>query len=195
MAGDNLNGQGLGAIFDLTYTNNAFSVSLAQPTYANNGTGVTQGGTGTGAAWDITLASNNYTVTENSGATDAGYVVGDAIKINGTEFGGDATNDLTISITGVDGSGGITSFTSAGTGPDASNQFTEPAYSYGGIGTNASVNVNFTGSTYGVTLVNPGSGYSASETLVIAGTNLGGQSPANDATVTIDAVVSIDCVC
>tara|TARA_Y100001954_G_scaffold229108_1_gene274583 strand:+ start:30567 stop:37946 length:7380 start_codon:yes stop_codon:yes gene_type:complete len=188
VAGDNLNGQGLGAIFDLTYTNNAFSVSLAQPTYANNGTGVTQGGTGTGAAWDITLASNNYTVTENSGATDAGYVVGDAIKINGTEFGGDATNDLTISITGVDGSGGITSFTSAGTGPDASNQFTEPAYSYGGIGTNASVNVNFTGSTYGVTLVNPGSGYSASETLVIAGTNLGGQSPANDATVTIDAV-------
>ena len=188
VAGSNLNGNGLGAIFDLTYTNNTYSVSLAQPTYANNGTGVTQGGTGTGAAWDITLASNNYTVAENSGATDAGYVVGDAIKINGTEFGGDATNDLTISITGVDGSGGITSFTSAGSGPDASNSFTEPSYTYGGVGTDAAVNVNFTGSTYGVTLVNAGSGYSASETLVIAGTNLGGQSPANDATVTIDSV-------
>ena len=125
------------------FGNNAYSVSLAQPTYANNATGVTQGGTGTGAAWDITLTNNNYTVTENAGATDAGYIVGDVIKINGTEFGGDATNDLTISITGVDGSGGITSFNSSGSGPNAQNNFTEPAYAYSGVGTNAAFNVSF----------------------------------------------------
>ena len=53
-----MNGQGLGAIFNITYTNNAYSVSLAQPTYANNASGVTQGGTGTGTAFDVVLTNN-----------------------------------------------------------------------------------------------------------------------------------------
>ena len=188
ITGQNMNGNGLGAIFDLTYTNNSYSVSLAQPTYANNGTGITQGGTGTGSAFDVVLTNNNYTVTENAGATDAGYVAGDVIKIGGNEFGGDATNDLTISITAVDGSGGITSFNAAGTGPNAQNNFTEPAYTYSGVGSGASFNVQYNGTTYSASLSQTGSGYSAAETCTIDGANIGGTSSTNDATITIDSV-------
>jgi hypothetical protein len=188
ITGQNMNGNGLGAIFDLTYTNNSYSVSLAQPTYANNGTGITQGGTGTGSAFDVVLTNNNYTVTENAAATDAGYVAGDVIKIGGNEFGGDATNDLTISITAVDGSGGITSFNAAGTGPNAQNNFTEPAYTYSGVGSGASFNVQYNGTTYTASLSQTGSGYSAAETCTIDGANIGGTSSTNDATITIDSV-------
>ncbi len=186
--GQNMNGNGLGAIFDLAYTNNAFTVSLAQPTYANNASGVTQGGIGNGSAWDVTLTNNNYTVTENAAATETGFAVGDALKINGTQFGGDISNDLTISVTGVDGSGGITSFTSSGLGPDAQNNFTEPAYTYSGIGSGASFGVGYNGTTYTANVVSPGSGYSASETLTIDGANIGGTSSTNDAVIQIDSV-------
>lgn len=188
ITGQNMNGNGLGAIFDLTYTNNSYSVSLAQPTYANNGTGVTQGGVGTGSAFDVVLTNNNYTVTENAAATDAGYVAGDTLKINGTEFGGDVSNDLTISVTAVDGSGGITSFNTAGTGPNAQNNFTEPAYTYSGVGSGASFNIQYNGTTYTASVSQTGSGYSASETCTVDGANIGGTSSTNDATITIDSV-------
>ena len=183
-----MNGNGLGAIFNITYTNNAYSVSLAQPTYANNASGVTQGGTGTGTAFDVVLTNNNYTVTENASAAESGFIVGDALKINGTEFGGDATNDITISVTGVDGSGGITSFTSSGTGPDAQNNFTEPAYAYSGVGSGASFNISYNGTTYSASLVQTGSGYTAGETCTIVGGTIGGTSSTNDAVINIDAV-------
>ena len=188
ITGQNMNGNGLGAIFDLTYTNNSYSVSLAQPTYANNGTGVTQGGVGTGSAFDVVLTNNNYTVTENAAATDAGYVAGDTLKINGTEFGGDVSNDLTISVTAVDGSGGITSFNTAGTGPNAQNNFTEPAYTYSGVGSGASFNIQYNGTTYTASVSQTGSGYSAAETCTVDGANIGGTSSTNDATITIDSV-------
>jgi len=189
ITGQNMNGNGLGAVFDVTYTNNAYTVSLKDPTYANNATGVTQGGVGTGAAWDVVLTNNTYNVTENAGATDAGYIVGDLIRIPGTNFGGSSpTEDLDISISGVDGSGGITSFSASGTGAAAQGTFSEPAYTYSGVGSNATFNVQFTGTTYTASVVAPGSGYGATETCVISGANLGGASPANDATITIDSV-------
>ena len=121
-------------------------------------------------------------------ATETGFAVGDALKINGTQFGGDVSNDLTISVTGVDGSGGITSFTSSGTGPDAQNQFTEPAYTYSGVGTGASFGVGYNGTTYTANVVSPGSGYGANETLTIDGANIGGTSSTNDAVIQIDSV-------
>ena len=187
-AGNNMNGQGLGAIFDMTYTNNTYSVSLAQPIYTNNGSGVTSGGVGVGAAWDVVLTNNVYNVTENSSASETGYVVGDVIRIEGTQFGGDASNSLDISITGVDGSGGITAFNTSGTGGNAQGNFNEPPVTYSGIGSGASFNVNFQGTAYTASLVQPGSGYSAAETLTVQGTSLGGATPGNDATITIDSV-------
>jgi len=64
---------------------------------------------------------------------------------------------------------------------------------YGGLGSNATFNIERDGtigsaSYANVFVSNSGSTYSATETIVILGTNLGGATPANDLTITIDAV-------
>ena len=188
-SGTNLNGQGAGAIFDVSYNANVYSATLKPGFYANVGTGVTQGGAGSGATWDVVLSTNNYTVQQATGSASTGYVIGDVIRISGAFFGGaDGTNDLDITVTGVGISGDITSFSSAGTGPDATANFADPNYSTSSIGTGAEINVQFTGSTYSVSIVDGGSGYSQNDTLTISGSDLGGTDPANNATVTIDSV-------
>ena len=64
---------------------------------------------------------------------------------------------------------------------------------YTGLGSNARFNIERDGTTgsasyANVFVSNTGSTYSATETIVILGTNLGGATPANDLTITIDAV-------
>ena len=58
----------------------------------------------------------------------------------------------------------------------------------GGGGAGATFNVIKTGGKYKVTINSRGAGYSATNTLTIAGTNLGGTSPTNDITVTVDTI-------
>ena len=64
---------------------------------------------------------------------------------------------------------------------------------YSGLGSNATFNIERDGtpgsaSYANVFVSNTGTTYSATETIVILGTNLGGATPANDLTITIDAV-------
>ena len=68
-----------------------------------------------------------------------------------------------------------------------------PVDTYSGQGTNATFNVERDGtvgsaSYANVFVSNSGSTYSATVTIVILGTNLGGATPTNDLTITIDAV-------
>ena len=65
--------------------------------------------------------------------------------------------------------------------------YKSPAFTYGGAGTLGQVNI-VKGTSYAVEISNPGSGYSASETLTILGSTLGGTDVTNDATVTITTV-------
>jgi hypothetical protein len=55
----------------------------------------------------------------------------------------------------------------------------------GGSGTSATFNVTVTATTYVVTVNNGGSGYIGSDQITIAGSLLGGTSPANNCTVTV----------
>jgi hypothetical protein len=48
--------------------------------------------------------------------------------------------------------------------------------------------------TYSVTVTTPGSGYAAADTVTIVGTSLGGSTPTNDATITIDSATPINSV-
>lgn len=48
--------------------------------------------------------------------------------------------------------------------------------------------------TYSVTVTTPGSGYAATNTVTILGTSLGGSTPTNDATITIDSATPINSV-
>jgi plastocyanin len=150
------------------------------------------GGSGTDASFDITYLNNVYT-NNTLNAAGTGYSVNDVIRINGATLNGDESNSITYTITGVGGGGAITTFTVApgATAPDA-NVF------YGGVattsntiaGVDAIVNVQKTGTVY--SLVGTGSfggtGYVAGETFTIAGTELGGATPTNDVTITIDTV-------
>jgi len=67
---------------------------------------------GSGASINITKVSSSYT-----GAVDdrgSGYSVGQRFVIAGTELDGDNTNDATVSITGVDSTGGVTAVAISG---------------------------------------------------------------------------------
>ena len=189
LTGTNSNGVGTGSLFDISYTNNTYSVSLAQPSYTNV-SGTNLGGTGSDAHFDITLSNNTYTVALNASDASTGYTVGDRIKIDGATLGGtSATHDAVVAVSSVNGSGGITGQTVTGTAVDADVSYPNVTYTTTSIGgTTANITVRRVGTTYEVNVVGGGSGYSATETLSVLGTDLGGASPANDATITIDAV-------
>ena len=188
LTGTNANGLGLGALFDISYTNNAYSVSLAQPTYENV-TGTTTGGVGTGAAFDVTITNNVYTIVLNAGDASTGYILNDYINIDGLQLGGvSSTNDALVKVTGVT-AGAITSMTITGVGADANVTYSGVTYTTASIGgTTASINVTRVGTAYSVGVFGGGSGYGVGDTLNILGTALGGTSPTNDATVTVATV-------
>ena len=69
---------------------------------------------------------------------------------------------------------------------------TVPTYYFNGVsgtasgsGANATFDFTVTNSGYSATIANAGDGYIPTETITILGTDLGGASPANDATVTV----------
>ena len=188
LTGTNTNGQGLGALFNISYTNNAYSVSLAQPTYTNS-TGTFTGGTGTGASFDVNVTNNAYTIALNAGDASTGYIINDYIKIDGLALGGvSSTNDALVRVTGVN-AGAITGMTLVGVGTDANVTYADVTYTTASIGgTTAAININRVGTVYTVAIPGGGSGYAVNDTLNILGTALGGTSPANDAIVTIATV-------
>ena len=69
---------------------------------------------------------------------------------------------------------------------------TVPTYTFNGVsgtasgsGANATFDVTVTATGYSATIANAGDSYTPAETITIVGTDLGGATPANDATVTV----------
>ena len=122
----------------------------------------------------------------------SGYAVADRLKINGSSFtgGADGTNDAIIEITPVDGTGGITNFSTTGTAPDGQVTYNAVGQtSTTGSGASATFDITRTGTLYNTVNINAvGANYIATETITIAGTELGGASPANDLTIVVDTV-------
>ena len=151
-----------------------------------SGTGVTTGtqvtavtGSG-GTAASTTLTSNaaigdTSLVVNSTTGISAGLVFdrGDGYAINVTDVTGNTVSlggALTSSILGTTQSyAGLSQTSTSGTG--TSGVFT----------------VSRSGNTYLTTVTTPGTGYTATDTIVIAGTNLGGTAPANTATITVIA--------
>ena len=192
---------GNGANFDITInglTQN-YTVAVASPgsNYAPNQTIEISGDTigGQSPANDLTITSvdvdNDSTLTAGGILTVSasgtapkatrGYTVEDRLSIIGSSFvnGVDGTNDLIIRITSVDGDGGITNYSTSGTAPDAVVTYNGVASSTTGGGSNATFGVTRTGTVYASSIDNAGVNYSASDTLTILGTALGGTT-AND---------------
>ena len=156
---------------------------------ASNLTPVVNGGAGSGAVFNATYTNNVYTVTLDGSDASTDFIVNDQLNILGTLVSNGATpaNDILVKITTVDASGTITGFTATGTAPDALQTYVNPSYT-GGTGTTAQFNATKTGTTYTIAVENAGIDYVPTDTITILGTALGGTTPANDLTITIDNV-------
>jgi len=137
-----------------------------------------QGGQGTGASFNVTYTNNVFNSVTVSGL-GSNYRVNDRIRVLGTAFtplGTTPTNDLFITVSSVNGSGGITGISTSGTAPNARVEYAGiTTWSSSGPGIGAIFDVTRNGSGYSVVVANGGSGFSPTDTVTIAGNLLGEQ--------------------
>ena len=148
-------------------------------------------GSGFGAVFDIVRvggSTTTYTVNPPAiGGAGAGsnYSVSDTIVIDGSVLGGvSSTNDVTITVAGVDGgTGSISSFTYTGLASSGNATYTNIGVL--NSGSNATFDITKSGSSYSATIVEKGSGYYPNYQLKILGSSLGGVTPNNDLVMTV----------
>ena len=135
--------QGLTSGTDSAYLSQNISITATGQTF-NNVSGSNITGAGSAATFNVSIGATAYNVTVNSGGS--GYVVGNTIKIFGSQLGGiNGTNDLTITVSGLSGSA-ISAITTAGTVPAGSAQnYIVSAYIKQGSAATTDLFVNFTG--------------------------------------------------
>ena len=167
------------------YIQQSVSINPAGHTYTNIGGTTLFGAPGNGATFNITVTSTAYAVTVNySGGSSAQYQVGNNILITGSTLGGlDGTNDLTIVVGTLAGTGISTISASSGVIPAGSNQtYTLSMYVYAGTSSSVDIQAVFSGTT----TVTSGINYNVSSHTVTpySGTSLtnsanGGTLPTN----------------
>ena len=167
IVGTNLGGATTANDATVTVTSVASSVLYSSAAY-------TYTGGGTGLVINVTRSGGSYSVAIANAGT-GGYKVGETLTVLGTALGGATTaNDATVTINSVN---------------NVAVTHTNPTQSgYSGSGTSATFNVTRDGGTYTVAISAAGSGYAAGQTITIVGTQLGGATTANDATITIGTV-------
>ena len=167
---------------------NGFGVPY-DTTYTAIASGANQPGTGTGQSFNVSRAAGGYTATVVSGGS--GFIVGNRIGIIGTAVSGVAgTNDVNILITGVSG-GAITTITVSGTAVAGTQSYTGlTGTNRPGIGSNGKFDITTTNGTYTVAISDSGQDYVANDKIKIIGTDIGGDTPANDLTITVATVTS-----
>jgi len=144
--------------------------------------------------WQVassTLTTIVVTSTLNPGAaTGATVATTGSVPVTALIAGSSSvvTGTISAASVGVPGGNGISSWTFAGTGV-GTNSYTNVAAT-GGIGNGATFNLRCSGGAYTIVPNTFGTGYVPTDVLTISGTLLGGVSPANDATITINNVNS-----
>lgn len=157
----------------------------------SNLTPTVQGGSGAGASFNVTYTNNVFNSVTVS-AAGANYKVHDRVRVLGTAFsplGTAPANDLFITVSSIDGTGGITGVSVSGTAPDANVTYANiTSWTTSGSGIDAVFDVTRNGTGYTVVVQNGGTGFAPTNTVTIAGNLLGGATPANDLTITVDNV-------
>ena len=175
-------------------TNNIVSISFqgtanpipAQTISAINDTVYTASASGNSATFNVTRESTTYTVELNNRGVD--FAVNETITIPGNIFtsGATPTNDVTITVTAIiEDYTSIAQTSTSGTGTGALWDVQKEV--------SASDSATPLGSYSAVTLAavgdsTIGDGYAPSDTITVAGTDLGGASPANDLVITVSTV-------
>jgi len=155
--------------------------------------GSTSGG-GVGASFNILRVGSGTTTYTVSSISDpgSGYNISDTILIDGSNLGGvSGTNNLTLTVTNVNGSNGVTAVSAAGTAASgnlslkAVGDIDSLAYN---SGSGATFNISKSGTNYVATVDNSGTGYFPEYQIKILGTSLGGITPVNDLVITTDGL-------
>ena len=182
-----------GAIDTYTTEGTAFdgtgTISGLTPTDATQGSGSPQ--------FEIDLTDGVWSISPTPGDSSTGYSVGDVLSV--TDYTYDVLPGAPVSyeipdlqVTAVDGSGKITTIETAYTftAPDANVGYQNVAYSTNtAAGAGAQFDVIRLGTAYIAAIpTTQGTNYLAGETFTVTGDNLGGATPANDLTITIDTV-------
>jgi hypothetical protein len=145
------------------------------------------GGTGSGSLFNIFRqggGSPSYAVTLLDGGS--GYTNNDTLTIDGSLLGGlSVLNDLTLTVSSETG-GVINAVTQSGTAASGNRNYSAITGKNSGSGATFSL-VKSSGS-YLVSIASSGTGYYPGYDILVSGADLGGTSPANDATVTIESV-------
>lgn len=154
---------------------------------------------GGNAADTQTMTTNNVVPNNSSVSTPAynvivanpgqSYANGDTITLNGVQLGGSTgVNDLTITVQTVNAQGGITGITIVGTPWDGNQTFLN--MNPNPVAFNATFIPRISSGNYTPEISNAGEGYKLGYQFIIPGTSLGGASPTNDMTITVDDVDS-----
>jgi hypothetical protein len=148
---------------------------------------------GSGALVNVDLAGGAYTVTLDAGGIN--YGVDQQLIVTGDELQGSTpANDLTITITAVDVNGTITGFTSSGTGSNGTESYTEVQpvnVAVAGNGAQFSV-TRANGSYSDINDIEGGVDYQPGDRLILSGSDLDGQSPANDISIIVTTVDALN---
>jgi hypothetical protein len=146
---------------------------------------------GINASFQITCTISGYVVSlVNLGFN---YQVGDTLTFLGTSLGGvSPANNLTITVSTINTNNNeIVNFTISGTPRSSDTTFgTLVSATIAPTGTNGTFNVIRSNSLYTITVNSGGTGYYVGDQILIAGANLNGTSPSNNATVLITNVNS-----
>ena len=167
--GTDLGGETTANDATVTVSSVGSTVSYSNPTNTYNGTD------GTGFTFDIARSGGSYSITIDNAGT-GGYAVNETLTVAGTELGGATTaNDATVTINTIN---------------NVAVSYTNPAQSgYSGTtGSGATFDITRSNGSYSVAITSAGTNFVASETITIVGTELGGATTANDATITINTV-------
>jgi hypothetical protein len=189
------------AIFinSITGTTLSLSSAISQTFEGVNGTSSGVSGNlvssiGVGGTFDVSKTLQIYTVTNSGDSTALGqnYAVGDLIRIAGTSLGGASpANDLTIIVTEIDSGGSITAFNWAGTASTGTATYSGVS---GSVvtplpGSGAVFTINRALREYTTATIDAGgTDYFVGQRILVLGTDLGGISPENDCTVTVNSI-------
>ena len=150
------------------------------------------GGTGSGFTFSI-----NKTIGASAGLSvqisqnGSGYNTADTIVITGNKFGGASpANDVYLRVVSVNGTGGITDVRVEGSDESSTPTFANAGSVTGKtlqnrVGSGCTFNISNNGTAYSIAIAVAGSNYESGQTFTVPGTELGGSSPTNDATVTV----------
>jgi len=152
------------------------ALTQSQQTYTAV-SGTTTAAAGINAEFTVSKAGAVYSV-DSIDQAGSGYVTGDQILVSGANTGGTTpANDATITVSTVDGSGGITAVTISGTALDGAITYNNPTTTYTNAGgsTLPQIDITYADGAYAtVTLNSPNgsAGYAVNDRIRVLGSSI-----------------------